>query len=136
MKRRSRRQDDGMRLSGTYRAGDLAALLVLASLMLFVAACGGTTVGSGEEESGTSEETSAENEASPGEETSEVALAPADATVGEIPVVAVSATDRYVAVGEHHVFAFLSKPFDVETLLMVGAPASVCPSSCLAGGSR
>ena len=49
----------------------------------------------------------------------------ADATVGEIPVVAVSATNRYVAVGEHHVFAFLSKPFDVETLLMVLSDAII-----------
>jgi CheY-like chemotaxis protein len=48
-----------------------------------------------------------------------------DATVGEIPVVALSAIDRYVAVGEHHVFAFLSKPFDVETLLMVLSDAII-----------
>ena len=49
----------------------------------------------------------------------------ADATVGEIPVVAVSAADRYAAVGEHRVYAFLSKPFDVETLLMVLSDAII-----------
>ena len=49
----------------------------------------------------------------------------ADATVGEIPVVAVSAADRYTAVGEHGVYAFLSKPFDVETLLMVLSDAII-----------
>ena len=43
----------------------------------------------------------------------------ADTDVGEIPVVAVSATGRYAAVGEHGVCAFLSKPFDVQTLLTV-----------------
>jgi two-component system, OmpR family, response regulator CpxR len=43
----------------------------------------------------------------------------ADREVGEIPVVAVSAGQRYTKVGEHNVYAFLSKPFDVETLLTV-----------------
>jgi CheY-like chemotaxis protein len=49
----------------------------------------------------------------------------ADADVGEIPVVAVSATNRYAAVGEHGVCAFLSKPFDVDTLLAVLADAII-----------
>ncbi len=64
------------------RQTSFTTLLVLALFML-LAACGGTTEGSGEEEPETSGETSAENEASPGEEKSEIALAPADATVGE-----------------------------------------------------
>ena len=49
----------------------------------------------------------------------------ADDDVGEIPVVAVSAMHRYAAVGEHGVCAFLSKPFDVDTLLTVLAVAIV-----------
>jgi CheY-like chemotaxis protein len=49
----------------------------------------------------------------------------ADTEVGEIPVVAVSATHRYAAVGEHGVCAFLSKPFDVDTLLTVLADVIV-----------
>ncbi len=69
-------------------------LLMLASLMLLVAACGMPTAGSGEEESGTSEEELIENEASPGEETLEVALAPADATVGENEETAMPANYR------------------------------------------
>lgn len=49
----------------------------------------------------------------------------ADGGVGEIPVVALSATDRYVGVGEHGVYAFLSKPFDVDTLLTVLSDAII-----------
>ena len=49
----------------------------------------------------------------------------ADATIGEIPMLALSATDRYTGVGEHGVYAFLSKPFDVETLLMVLSDAII-----------
>ena len=93
MKCRSNRRDGSPGLSGVHRT-TLMALLVLASLMLLVAACGGTTAGSGEEESGTSEEEPPENEASPGEETSEVALAPADATVGENEETAMPANYR------------------------------------------
>jgi CheY-like chemotaxis protein len=36
-----------------------------------------------------------------------------------IPIIAVSATQRYLNVGERGVHAFLSKPFDVDTLLIV-----------------
>ena len=36
-----------------------------------------------------------------------------------IPIIAVSATQRYLNVGERGVQAFLSKPFDVDTLLVV-----------------
>jgi CheY-like chemotaxis protein len=36
-----------------------------------------------------------------------------------IPIIAVSATQRYQHVGERGVQAFLSKPFDVDTLLVV-----------------
>ena len=36
-----------------------------------------------------------------------------------IPIIAVSATQRYHDVGERGVQAFLSKPFDVDTLLIV-----------------
>jgi CheY-like chemotaxis protein len=49
----------------------------------------------------------------------------ADANVTEIPVVAVSAGGRYADVGQHGVCAFLSKPFDVETLLTVLADVIV-----------
>ena len=75
------------------RQTSFTTLLVLALFML-LAACGGTTEGSGEEEPGTSEEESAENEALPGEETSEVALAPVDATVGENEETAMPANYR------------------------------------------
>jgi hypothetical protein len=81
LKRSSSSRDDRLGLPGTHQT-NLIALLMLAVLVL-LAACGGTMVRSGEEEPETSGETSAENEASPGEETSEIALAPADATVGE-----------------------------------------------------
>jgi CheY-like chemotaxis protein len=37
----------------------------------------------------------------------------------KIPIVAVSAGTRYMDVGERGVHAFLSKPFDVDTLLVV-----------------
>jgi CheY-like chemotaxis protein len=37
----------------------------------------------------------------------------------EVPIIALSATQRYATVGERGVRAFLSKPFDVETLLLV-----------------
>ena len=36
-----------------------------------------------------------------------------------IPIIAVSASQRYLNVGERGVHAFLSKPFDVDTLLVV-----------------
>lgn len=36
-----------------------------------------------------------------------------------IPIVAVSASQRYTRVGEDGVVAFLSKPFDIDTLLIV-----------------
>jgi CheY-like chemotaxis protein len=36
-----------------------------------------------------------------------------------IPIIAVSATQRYLDIGERGVQAFLSKPFDVDTLLVV-----------------
>jgi CheY-like chemotaxis protein len=36
-----------------------------------------------------------------------------------IPIVAVSASQRYMRVGEDGVVAFLSKPFDIDTLLIV-----------------
>jgi uncharacterized protein DUF3105 len=94
LKHGSSRRDDRLRRSRDYRAGDLAVLLVLASLMLLAVACGGTTAGGGEEESGTSEEVSAENEAPPGEESSEIARAPADATVGENEETAMPANYR------------------------------------------
>ncbi|MCC7368499.1 MAG: response regulator [Chloroflexi bacterium] len=42
-----------------------------------------------------------------------------DPSLQQIPVVAVSATERYPGVGERGVYAFLSKPFDVETLLTI-----------------
>jgi CheY-like chemotaxis protein len=42
-----------------------------------------------------------------------------DGMAGQIPIIAVSAGDRRAAVGEHGVRAFLSKPFDLETLLVV-----------------
>ena len=38
---------------------------------------------------------------------------------GGIPIIAVSATQRFLNVGERSVHAFLSKPFDVDTLLIV-----------------
>lgn len=38
---------------------------------------------------------------------------------GSIPIIAVSATQRFLNVGEQGVHAFLSKPFDVDTLLVV-----------------
>jgi two-component system response regulator MprA len=37
----------------------------------------------------------------------------------EIPIIAVSAGERYLHVGEQGVHAFLSKPFDLDTLLVV-----------------
>jgi DNA-binding response OmpR family regulator len=36
-----------------------------------------------------------------------------------VPIIALSATQRLTTVGEHGVHAFLSKPFDVDTLLNV-----------------
>jgi len=42
-----------------------------------------------------------------------------DGRAGQIPIIAVSAGARRVSVGEHGVKAFLSKPFDLETLLVV-----------------
>jgi len=42
-----------------------------------------------------------------------------NATTGKIPIIAVSAVARYIDVGEGAVQAFLSKPFDVDTLLVV-----------------
>jgi CheY-like chemotaxis protein len=42
-----------------------------------------------------------------------------DADTEKIPIIAVSAGPRYAIVGEHGVRAFISKPFDVETLLEV-----------------
>lgn len=36
-----------------------------------------------------------------------------------IPIVTMSAVDRYQTVGEHGVKAFLSKPFEIDTLLIV-----------------
>jgi CheY-like chemotaxis protein len=38
---------------------------------------------------------------------------------GVVPIIAVSAVQRYAPVGERGVRAFLSKPFDVDTLLTV-----------------
>ena len=81
MKRSSSLRDDRLGLPGTHQTS-LIAFLMLAALAL-LAACGGTMAGSGEEEPETSGETATENEASSGEESSEIALAPADATVGE-----------------------------------------------------
>lgn len=49
----------------------------------------------------------------------------ADVTIKEIPVLAVSATHRYATVGEQGVYAFLSKPFDVDTLLTVLSDAII-----------
>jgi Protein of unknown function (DUF3105) len=93
LKRKSRCCEARPGLSGGHYT-TLITFLMLASLMLLIAACGGTTAGSGEEEPGTSEEEPAENEASPGEETSEVALAPADAMVGEDEETAMPANYR------------------------------------------
>jgi CheY-like chemotaxis protein len=42
-----------------------------------------------------------------------------DCQTETIPIIAVSAGQRYTSVGEHGVHAFLSKPFDVDTLLKV-----------------
>jgi CheY-like chemotaxis protein len=42
-----------------------------------------------------------------------------NAATDKIPIIAVSAGTRYTDVGERGVQAFLSKPFDVETLLVV-----------------
>jgi DNA-binding response OmpR family regulator len=42
-----------------------------------------------------------------------------DGRAGRIPIIAISAGDKRAAVGEHGVMAFLSKPFDLETLLVV-----------------
>jgi CheY-like chemotaxis protein len=36
-----------------------------------------------------------------------------------IPIVAISASQRFNAVGDDNVKAFLSKPFDIDTLLLV-----------------
>jgi hypothetical protein len=93
VERKSSRRDCRTGLLG-FHYTSLKTLLMLASLMLLVAACGGTTEGSGEEGSGTSEEEPTENETPPGEETSEVALAPADATVGENEETAMPANSR------------------------------------------
>ncbi len=71
MKRRSSRRDGHPGLPGSYRAKLVAALLVLATLMLF-AACSGETAGVG------GEAESPDEEAASGEQ----ANAPADATVG------------------------------------------------------
>jgi len=46
------------------------------------------------------------------------ALSARSATDG-IPIIAVSASQRHLNVGEQGVQAFLSKPFDVDTLLVV-----------------
>jgi CheY-like chemotaxis protein len=43
----------------------------------------------------------------------------ADSRPDDIPIIAVSGGQRYTAVGEHGVHAFLSKPFDLDTLLVV-----------------
>ena len=95
MKRSSRRRDDRLGLPGTHQTGLIALLmLVMLAALLLLAACGGPMAGSGEEEPETSGETAAENEASPGEETSEIALAPADATVGENEGTAMPANSR------------------------------------------
>ena len=42
-----------------------------------------------------------------------------DGRGAQIPIIAISAGDRRATVGEHGVKAFLSKPFDLETLLVV-----------------
>jgi hypothetical protein len=42
-----------------------------------------------------------------------------DCQTETIPISAVSAGQRYTSVGEHAVHAFLSKPFDGDTLLKV-----------------
>lgn len=42
-----------------------------------------------------------------------------DARTRDIPIIAVSAAHRYTRVGERSVKAFLSKPFDVDTLVTV-----------------
>jgi CheY-like chemotaxis protein len=41
-----------------------------------------------------------------------------DSTNGHIPIIAMSAAHRWFPVGEKDVRAYLSKPFDVETLLV------------------
>jgi adenylate cyclase len=47
---------------------------------------------------------------------------------GQIPIIAVSAGARRIPVGEHGVKAFLSKPFDLETLLVVLQDALAQPT--------
>jgi CheY-like chemotaxis protein len=42
-----------------------------------------------------------------------------DGTAGRIPIIAISAGDRRATVGKRGVKAFLAKPFDLETLLVV-----------------
>lgn len=42
-----------------------------------------------------------------------------DLGVDPIPIIAVSAGSRYLDVGEHGVHAYLSKPFQIDTLLTV-----------------
>ena len=71
MERRSSRCDDRPGLPGSYRTKLVAALLALAALVLFAAACGGETAGGGGEAESPDEEV-------PGEQAS----TPADATVG------------------------------------------------------
>jgi Protein of unknown function (DUF3105) len=91
LERRSSNHDDRPELLGFYRAS-LVALLMLASLMLLVA-CGGETAGGGGEAEGP-EETQDSMEASGGETSGEVALTPAEATVGENEETAMPAGGR------------------------------------------